>query len=98
MKSVMTLDPVRWCMCELFRRPAVKVKAADRRVLVRMLLLFFGMKGFNDIKRLRVCDINVWRGGHLEFCVESPKTDQLGKEFIFHVTGESLKGFQSQKY
>merc|ERR1711905_50039 len=75
-KSVMTLDHVRLFICKLFKRPAVKVKAADRRFLVMMLLLFFGMKRFDDIKKLRVCDINVLKGGHLEFYVTSSKTDQ----------------------
>ena len=59
-KSVMSLDHVRLLICKLFKRPAVKVKPADRRFLVMMLLLFFGMKIFDDIKRLRVCDINVY--------------------------------------
>ena len=32
-------------------------------------------------------------GGHLEFYVESSKTDQLKEGFVFHVTGEKFKGF-----
>ena len=96
-KSVMTLDHVRLFICKLYKRPAVKVKAADRRFLVMMLLLFFSMKRFDDIKKLRVCDINVLRGGHLEFYVDSSKTDQLGKGFVFHVTGEKIKGFSIPK-
>ena len=96
-KSVMLLDRVRLLICKLFKRPAVKVKPADRRFLVMMLLLFFGMKRHDDIKRLRVCDINVLHGGHLEFYVDSSKTDQLGKGFVFHVTGEKFKGFSIPK-
>ena len=92
-KSVMSLDHVRLLICKLFKRPAAKVKPADRRLLVMMLLLFFGMKRFDDIKRLRVCDINVLWEGHLEFYVSSSKTDQLGNGFVFHVTGEKFKGF-----
>ena len=45
------------------------------------------------MKKLRVCDVNVLRGGHLEFYVSSSKTDQLGNGFVFHVTGEKFKGF-----
>ena len=74
-KLVMTLDHVRLFICKLFKKPAVKVKPADRRFLVMMLLLFFGMKRFDDIKKLRVPDINVLHEGHLEFYVESSKTD-----------------------
>ena len=96
-RTVMTLDHVRLFICKLYKRPAVKVKAADRRFLVMMLLLFFGMKRFDDIKKLRVCDINVLRGGHLEFYVNSSKTDQLGNGFVFHVTGEKIKGFSIPK-
>ena len=69
-KSVMTLDHVRLLICKLFKRPAVKVKPADRRFLMMMILMFFGMKRFDDIKQLRVCDITLLRGGHLEFYVE----------------------------
>ena len=68
-KSVMTLDHDRLFICKLFKRPALKVKPADQRFLVMMILMFFGMKRFDDIKKLRVCDINVLRGGHLEFYV-----------------------------
>ena len=96
-KSVMTLDHIRLFICKLYKKPAIKVKAADRRFLVMMLLLFFGMKRFDDIKKLRVCDINVLRGGHLEFYVNSSKTDQLGDGFVFHVTGEKIKGFSIPK-
>ena len=54
-KSVMTLDHVRLFICKLFKRPALKVKPADHRFLVMMILMFFGMKRFDDIKQLRVC-------------------------------------------
>ena len=62
-----------------------------------MILMFFGMKRFDDIKQLRLCDISVLRGGHLEFYVERLKTDQLGQGFVFHVTGEKFKGFSIPK-
>ena len=58
-----------------------------------MIIMFFGMKRYDNIKQLRVRDISVLRGGHLEFYVERSKTDQLGHGFIFHVTGEKFKGF-----
>ena len=58
-----------------------------------MMLLFFGIRRFDDIKKLRVCDINVLKGGHLEFYVSSSKTDQLSNGFVFHCTGEKIKGF-----
>ena len=51
-KSVMTLDHVRLFICKLFKRPALKVKPADRMFLVMMILMFFGMKRFDDINQL----------------------------------------------
>ena len=51
-KLVMTLDHVRLFICKLFKRPALKVKPADWRFLVMMILMFFGMKQFDDIKKL----------------------------------------------
>ena len=92
-KSVMTLDHIRLFICKLYKKPASKVKPADRRFLVMMMLLFFGIRRFDDIKKLRVCDINVLKGGHLEFYVSSSKTDQLSNGFVFHCTGEKIKGF-----
>ena len=73
------------------------MKPADRRFLVQMLLLFFGMKRYDDLKEIRVCDITVLEGGHLEFYVASSKTDQSGNGFIFHVTGEKFRGFSIPK-
>ena len=96
-KSVLSLDYVRLMLCKLFKRPAVKVRPADRRFLVMMLLMFFGMKRYDDIKNLRVCDITVLDGGHLEFYVDSSQTDQLSQGFVFHVTGEKFKGFSIPK-
>ena len=51
------------------------------------------MKRFDDIKRLRVRDISVFHEGHLDFYVDSSKTDQMGKVFVFRVTGEKFNGF-----
>ena len=96
-KAVMTLDHVWLLICKLFKRPALKVKPADRRFLMMMILMFFGMKRFDDIKQLRVCDIRVLNGGHLEFYVERSKTDQMGQDFVFHVTGENFRGFSIPK-
>merc|ERR1711989_51800 len=36
-KSVMTLDHIRLFICKLYKKPASKVKAADRRFLVSVL-------------------------------------------------------------
>ena len=51
-KSVMSLDHVRLLLCKLFKRPAVRVRPADWRFLVMMLLMFFGMKRYDDVKNL----------------------------------------------
>ena len=92
-RSVMTIDHIRLFIGKLYKRPARKVKPADRRFLVKMLLLFFGMKRFDDVKELKVCDITVLEGGDLEFYVARSKMDQEGNGFVFHVTGEKFKGF-----
>ena len=49
------------------------------------------------ISRNYKCDINVLRGGHLEFYVERSKTDQLGQGFVFHVTSEKINRFSVPK-
>ena len=48
----MTLDHVRLFICKLFKTPASKVKPMDRRFLMMMIIMFFGMKRFDDIKQL----------------------------------------------
>ena len=51
-KSVMTLDHIHLFICKLFKRPAFKVKPADRWFLMMMIIMFFGMKRYDDIKQL----------------------------------------------
>ena len=51
-RTVMTLDHVRLMIKKLYKRPAEKVAPADRRFLLQQLLLFFGMRRYNDLKEI----------------------------------------------
>ena len=92
-KSVMSLQHVRLLIGTLYKQPAERVKPADRRFLVMQLLMFFGIRRFDDIRMIRVRDCVVLDTGDLEMYVSSSKTDQLGVGFMFHVSGERYKGF-----
>ena len=81
-KSVMTVEHVRLLIKTLYKRPARRVKPADRRFLVMTLLMFFGIRRFSDIRMLRVSDFVVMDTGDLEVSVTSSKTDQLGVGFV----------------
>ena len=92
-KSVMSLQHVRLLIGTLYKKPAERVKPAERRFLVMQLFMFFGIRRFDDIRMLRVRDCVVLDTGDLEMYVLSSKTDQLGVGFVFHVSGERYKGF-----
>ena len=76
-----------------FKKPAKKVSPGDRRFLVMMLVMFFGMRRFGDIKELCVEDVCVLERGDLEIDVKKSKTDQEGRGFVFHISGERHNGF-----
>ena len=92
-RSVMTLDHVRLLIGRYYKRPAKKVRPADRRFLFQQLLMFFRMRRFDDVKEIWVEDVTVLEGGDLDIFVARSKTDQDGLGFVFHVSGEKYKGF-----
>ena len=96
-RSVMTLNHIRLLLLRFYKRPACKVRPADRHFLMLMIIMFFGIKRFDDVKDLKVSDITVLEDGHLEFYVDNSKTDQLCQGFIFHVTGNSFNGISIPK-
>ena len=89
----MTSDHVRLMIKKLYKKPAEKVAPADRRILLQQLLLFFGMRRYDDLKEIRLNDVCVLDQGDLEFYVARSKTDQDGNGFVFHVSGERYQGF-----
>ena len=93
MRTVMRMEHVRLMIKLYYRRPARKVSALDRRFLVQQLFLYFGMRRYDDIKEITYGDVSVLSEGHLEVYVGKSKTDQEGHGFVFHMTGEKMKGF-----
>ena len=51
-KSVMMLDHVRLFICKLFKKPVLKVKPADQRFLVMMILLKVHKNPFSQVTKL----------------------------------------------
>ena len=60
---------------------------------MQQLLMFFGMRRFDDLREIRVKDVTVLDEGDLEIFVARSKKDQDGLGFMFHVSGEKYKGF-----
>ena len=58
-----------------------------------MLIMFFGMRRYNDIMELSIDDISILESGDLEFYIRKSKTDQEGRGSIFHMSGEKYGGF-----
>ena len=86
-RTVMTLDHVRLLIGRFYKKPAKKVSLANRRFLLQQLLMFFGMRRFDDLREIQVKDVTVWEDGDLEIFVARSKTDQDGLGFVFHVSG-----------
>ena len=92
-RLVMTIDHIKLLVGRFYKRPAKKVCPMNRRFLLHQLLSFFGMRRFDDLKEIRVGDVTVLEEGDLEIFVAKSKTDQEGRGFVFHVSGERHKGF-----
>ena len=93
MRTFMRIEHVRLMIKLYYRRPARKVSALDRRFLVQQLFLYFGMRRYDDIKEITYGDVKVLSEGNLEVYVKKSKTDQEGHGFVFHMTGEKMRGF-----
>ena len=74
-KAFMTLDHVRLLIGRLYKKPAKKVSLVNRRFLLLQLLMFFGMRRFDDLREVRVGDVAVLEDGDLEIFVARSKTD-----------------------
>ena len=65
-RLVMTLDHVRLLIGRYYKRPAKKVRPADRRFMLQQLLMFFGMRRFDDVKEIGIEDVTMIEEGDLE--------------------------------
>ena len=56
------------------------------------LLLFFGIRRFGDINKLKLKDVNFKKTGVIEFWMKKTKTDSLGRGRTFGICMESNSG------
>ena len=56
------------------------------------LFLFFGIKRFSDIAKLKVKDMSFVKDGSLEVLVRRSKTDQVGRGAKFYLSGKKVGG------
>ena len=68
-KSVMQIEHMRILIRKLYRKPASKVAAMDRRFLVQQMFLFFGMHWYGDIKEVIVRDVSLLERSDVEVYV-----------------------------
>ena len=92
-RTVMTLDHVRLLIGRYYKTHVRKVCPRDRRFLLHQLLMFFGMRRFDNLREVQVGDVTVLEDGDLEIFIARSKTDQDGLGFVFHVSGERYKWF-----
>ena len=92
-RNVWKLKDMKRFMENLYKKPATRVAAHERRSLVIQILLFFGMKRFNDVIRVRIKDLRFTKEGDLEVRVRRSKTDQEGQGSSFFLTGKRKSGF-----
>ena len=56
------------------------------------LFLFFGIKRFSDIAKLKVKDVSFVKDGLLEVLVRRSKTNQVGRGAKFYLSGKKVGG------
>lgn len=77
---------------EIYLKQGRRAPAVRRRFLAMQCLLFFGVKRFSDINRIRVSDINFREDGGLEICMRRSKTDSIARGSVFKISGEKKGG------
>ena len=83
-----TLKDIGRMVDALYREPAESVEPARRRFLVMQLLLFFGMRRFADIAKLKVKDLTFLKDGSVRVFMRKTKNDQMGQGSCFFLTGK----------
>ena len=63
-----------------------------KRFLTLFLLMFFGIKRFSDVNKLRLKDISFKVNGVVEIWMKKTKTDTLGRGKIFSISNEIKEG------
>ena len=51
-RTVMTIDHIKLLIGKYYKKPARKVCPKDRRFLLHQLLMFFGMRRFDDLREV----------------------------------------------
>ena len=92
-----TLRDISKFIKEIYIEKKNSVSLERKRFLVLFLLLFFGIRRFGDVNKLKLKDINFKNEGEIEFWIRKTKTDTLGRGRNFSIcedynTGISMKG------
>ena len=93
-RSVMTLDHVRLLIGRLYKRPAKKVCPRDRRFLLHQLLMFFGMRRFDDLREVRVGDVTVLEDRILRFLLRGVRQTRIVWVLCFMCQERDTRGFR----
>ena len=79
------LEDISRMIKEIYIKRKRSVSVERKRFLVLFLLLFFGIRRFGDINKLKLKDLNFKENGVIEFWMKKSKTDSLGRGRTFSI-------------
>ena len=92
-RKFMELRYLRKFVARLFKHLAGLVDPAKRRLLVQQVILFLGLRRFDNIKGLKWGDFRVKEDNVVEIFMASDKVDQEARGSFFHISGKRKDGF-----
>ena len=90
-KQVMTLADMSLLIRKIYLE-GTRVSLLRRRFLALMIVLFFGVKRFSDVNKIKVKDVLFKKDGSVEVWMKSSKTDAMARGRIFKISGQRNGG------
>ena len=95
-KKPMTVELMAKMIKEIFLGSS-KVDNKSKQCLALMTMLFFGVKRFGDVQRIKVRDVLFKEDGGVEVWVRASKTDVQGRGRVFKMSGRRSGGVSVAK-
>ena len=86
------LEDIAKMIKEIYIQGRSEVSWERKRFLVLYLMLFFGIRRFGDINKLKLKDLDFKRNGEIEIWMKKTKTDTLGRGRMFSISNEVNTG------
>ena len=95
-KKPMTMRMMEKMIKEIYLKGS-KVDNKSKQCLALMTLLFFGVKRFSDLNKIKVKDLQFKKDGGVEVWVRASKTDAEGRGKVFRISGQEKGGVSVAK-